>query len=185
MASPLSIIGVGVLALLGSASAAGQSSATAAPSTSGMNVISGQQQFASLGQLLDAGGKLMSPQQFKDEIVQRPFVGTLPSGTVIDVMYTSSGMVAGSLRHGAGGNAAGGESNAGRVLGAPQNWPVSGDWTIDDSERVCATLRINWSQGASIMPKRCQFWFRLGDKYYESDSDEDRSAKLLVRVLKQ
>lgn len=127
----------------------------------------------------------MSPPQFKEQVVQRQFVGRLPSGAMVELMYTSSGTVAGSLRHGGGGQSVGGESNFGHAVGASQNWPVTGEWTIDDSERICATLVINFAQGASILPKRCQFWFKVGDKYYESDSDEDRSAKVLVRALKQ
>jgi hypothetical protein len=140
----------------------------------------GQQEFANLGQLLNAGGKLVSPQQFKEEVAQRLIVGKLPSGASIEVMYASSGTIAGSLLGGGTGNASGGGP-----LGAPQNWPVSGGWTIDDSERVCASIRINFAMGSSIIPTACQFWFKLGGRYYVSDSDEDRSAKLFVRVLKQ
>ena len=130
----------------------------------------------------------MSPQQFKEEIVQRMFVGTLPSGAVINVMYTSSGIVVGNVLYGGVtgmGYGAGLESSQVRSVGVPQNWPVSGNWTIDDSARICASLAINITPSSTIIPKRCQFWFKLGEKYYESDSDEDRSAKVLVRVLKQ
>jgi len=140
----------------------------------------GEQEFVNLGQLLNAGGKLMSPQQFREEVAQRLIVGKLPSGASIEVMYASSGAIAGSLLGGGSGQASG----TGR-MGAPQNWPVSGGWSIDDSERICASMRINFAQGASIMPTACQFWFKLGGRYYVSDSDEDRSAKLFVRVLKQ
>ena len=135
--------------------------------------VPGAQQFMNLGQLLNAGGRLMTPKEFKDEIVQRMLSVTLPSGAVVDVMYTTGGAIAGTL------------ASAGDLpRSASQNWPVSGSWTIDDNERTCTAMLITYSQGASMMPMRCQFWFKLGDRYYVSDSDEDRSAKLFSRVLK-
>ena len=182
--SLLSTIGAGISLLLGATVATAQSSPAPAPAVSEANLTS-EQPFQVLGDLLDAGGKLMPAQQFSQEIVQRLFVGRLSSGALIEVMYTASGTVVGNLRRGGAGQSVGGESNFGRSFGAPQNWLVSGSWTIDDSERICATLTVNYAQGASMFPKRCQFWFKLGDKYFESDSDEDRSAKLLVRVLKR
>ena len=36
-----------------------------------------------------------------------------------------------------------------------------------------------------VLPPRCQFSFKLGDKYFLSDSDTDRSAKVLSRTIKQ
>jgi hypothetical protein len=131
-------------------------------------------EFANLGQLLNTGAKLISPQQFKDEIVQRSLVGALPSGVVVEVMYTSGGTVAGTLL--------GSTRNA---RGMPQNWPVSGSWTIDESERICTGMQISEAQKVSVIPVRCQFWFKLGDTYYVCDSDEDRSAKVLARAPKR
>ncbi len=40
-------------------------------------------------------------------------------------------------------------------------------------------------QGMAYLPPRCQYWFKLGDKYFLSDSDSDRSAKVLSRTVKQ
>ena len=111
------------------------------------NLASAQQQFANLGQLLNAGGKVMSPQQFKDEVIQRLLVGMLPSGAEIEMLHASSGMVAGSLLSGGTTQSGGGGIVVGRGYGAPQNWPVSGRWSIDDSDRICASLQITWGQG--------------------------------------
>jgi hypothetical protein len=149
--------------------------------SSAQSVAPASKPLANLGLLLNAGGKLLSPSAFKEEVAQRVLTATLPSGATVEVMYTSSGAVAGNLIQGAG--------NAGGIgfgrRGAPQNWPVSGNWTRDDSERICTTLQITGSQGSTILPTRCEFWFKLGDTYYVCDSDEDRSAKLAVRTLKQ
>ena len=35
------------------------------------------------------------------------------------------------------------------------------------------------------LPMRCQYWFKLDDKYFFADSDPDRSAKVLSRTIKQ
>jgi hypothetical protein len=137
-----------------------------------------QQEFANLGQLLNAGGKLLSPQEFNEEVVQRLLVGPLASGATVEVMYASSGALAGSLLHG-------GAANSATARNAPQNWQVSGDWRVDDSERICTTLRITYGQGITIVPTRCEFWFKIRNTYYVSEADEDRGAKLFVRVLKQ
>ena len=36
-----------------------------------------------------------------------------------------------------------------------------------------------------LLPKRCQYWFKLGTQYFFADSDTDRSAKVLSRTIKQ
>jgi len=172
----LPAVAAGLAALLCSACALAQAGQPSARQTANDLAVR-QSEFANLGQLLDAGGKLTRPPEFKQEVAQRLVVGALPSGSVIEVMYTSSGSVAGSLLSGFNMSSPGGI--------APQNWPISGSWTIDDSDRICASMRINSAQGTSIIPNRCQFWFKFSGRYYVSDSDEDRSAKLLVRLMKQ
>jgi hypothetical protein len=47
-------------------------------------------------------------------------------------------------------------------------------------------MEIRQANGAvSIIPQHCQFWFKLGDVYFISDSDSDRHAKVVRRTLKQ
>lgn len=174
----LPVVAAGLVALLSSAHALAQAGQPSGRQTANDLAVR-QSEFANLGQLLEAGGKLMRPPEFREEVAQRLVVGALPSGGVIEVMYTSSGSVAGSLVTGGAFNA----SSPG--ITAPQNWPVSGSWTSDDSDRICASMRIFTSQQTSIIPNRCQFWFKFSGRYYVSDSDEDRSAKLLVRLMKQ
>ena len=36
-----------------------------------------------------------------------------------------------------------------------------------------------------VLPTRCQYWFKLGDKYFFADSDTDRSARSWSRTIKQ
>lgn len=131
---------------------------------------------ANLGELLDAGGKLLASDDFRIQVVQRLLVGATPQGAMMELMYTPSGIVQG---------VAGGGADANRARGTSG---VSGEWKIDDKHRVCTTMTIGAGLRAGYapitVPLQCQFWFRLGDKFYLADSDSDRSAKLLVRTLK-
>lgn len=129
-----------------------------------------------LGALLDAGAKPLSAAQFKEEVVQRTIEGPTPTGGFLEVMYAESGTVQG--------RGTPNYSNSTAVFG---RLPVDGEWKLGDNGRICTTLRIaGWTSGSTVvMPTRCQYWFKLGDKYFFADSDTDRSAKVLVRTLKQ
>lgn len=130
-----------------------------------------------VGELLDAGARKLSSDEFRNELVQRYLVGPSPAGGSFELIYTSSGLVQGS------GSA---PQATFRFVQAAQ---ISGEWAIDDGGRVCTSLRFasvgGGAVGALSLPPRCQFWFKLGDKYFISDSDSDRSAKVLSRTLKQ
>jgi hypothetical protein len=120
-----------------------------------------------LGAVLDAGAKRISAKDFETEIVQRIVVGPGPTGGELELMYTSKGTVEGSGRH---------------PMFAYVNYAaVRGEWKLDEAGRACLSMLI-----ASIpLPSRCQYWYKLGDKYYVSDSDVDRSAKVLSRTIKR
>ena len=119
-----------------------------------------------LGAVLDAGGKQLSAKEFETEIVQRVVVGPSPTGGELEIMYASKGTIAGAGKH-------------------PQltiNFMrIGGEWKLDEAERACSKMHI----GGFTLPYRCQHWFKLADKYYVSDSDLDRSAKVLSRTIKQ
>src|SRR5215467_247466 len=48
-----------------------------------------------LGELLETGGKKLSPEEFKEELVQRVIVGPTPTGGTLEVIYTSKGTIQG------------------------------------------------------------------------------------------
>jgi hypothetical protein len=125
-----------------------------------------------LGELLDAGAKKLSVAEFKEELVQRVLVGPTPGGGSLELMYAQTGSIQGLGKYRS-------ENNLG--AGAP----VSGEWTTDDNGRICTTLRVGLYGQGSLMPPRCQFWFRYRDQYFISDSDTDRSIKIIARTLKQ
>ena len=41
------------------------------------------------------------------------------------------------------------------------------------------------STSGTSLPSNCMDWFKSGDTYFISDSDDDRSAKVLSRTIKQ
>jgi len=122
---------------------------------------------STLGELLDAGAKKMSIEEFKDEVVQRTLVGLSASGGNVELMYVSNGMIQGL------GTAPFQTSN---TLAT-----IRGDWRTDDDGRICTSMRI----GGTPLPDRCQFWFKYAAAYFPSDSDSDRRARVLRRALKE
>ena len=109
----------------------------------------------------------MSAKEFEAEIVQRVVVGPAPTGGALEIVYTSQGTIVGNGMH--------------PLFTANSNVPVGGEWKLDEVGRSCATMKI----GGIPLPPRCQYWYKVGDKYYVSDSDVDRSAKVLSRTIKR
>jgi len=130
---------------------------------------------SNLGELLDTGAQKLSAEEFRRDIVQRPIVGATPAGATIELMYLTNGSIVGM------GSVQTANSQA------SINAPFSGQWTIDDAGRICASLQTAGAgtalTGAAVLPQRCQVWFKLGDTYFVSDSDSDRRAKVLRRTI--
>ena len=131
---------------------------------------------SNLGALLDAGAKKLSAEEFREEVVQRVVVGPTATGGSLEVMYANSGVIQG----------------VGTFSGSSLFAPISGDWKIDDTGRICTSMRIGAgsqyagaAQMGVMLPPRCQIWFRYKGQYFLADSDSDRSAKVLPRTLKQ
>jgi hypothetical protein len=127
-----------------------------------------------LGELLDAGGKKLSGEDFKEEVVQRVLIGPTAAGGSIEVLYAQTGVIQG----------------LGTYSPTTQRMaPVAGVWTIDESGRVCTSMQIGGGIGGAAgsvsLPPRCQSWFKYKDQYFLADSDTDRQARVLVRTLKQ
>ncbi|MET0640698.1 MAG: hypothetical protein ABWZ19_11840 [Hyphomicrobium sp.] len=127
-----------------------------------------------LGAVLDVGGRQLSADEFKRDVVGKVMrgVGTIAGGATtsttrsgtLELVYLSAGAIRGAAQGaGLGGAAAAGASFA-----------IDGSWTIDERERVCTSIRM----GAVVLAPRCQFWFVQGKQYFLSDSDSDRSARI-------
>lgn len=128
-----------------------------------------------LGELLDAGAQRLSVQQFRDEVVQRVIAGPLPAGGAMELVYRADGQVSGIGSFRIDSHA----KQSGRNLVT-----VEGEWKADDEGRICtAVMIVGIARRGSDLPPRCQFWFRLGDDFFFSDSDSDRYAKVLRRKV--
>ena len=128
-----------------------------------------------LGALLDGGAKPLPAAQFKEEVVQRTLVGPTSTGGSMEVIYAMSGTIQGRGTS---------DTHRSAVWGSA---PVSGDWTPTKragSARPCA-CPAGRAGSIVVLPSRCQYWFKLDDKYFFADSDPDRSAKVLSRTIKQ
>jgi hypothetical protein len=133
---------------------------------------------SNLGELLDAGAKKLSVDEFKKEVVQRLIVGPTLSGAIVEVMYAPTGLIQGLGSYGA---------PAPGARAATMSAPVSGDWTVDNEGRICTSMRVGMSlgSGSTLLPTRCQFWFKYKEDYFFTDSDSDRSMRVLRRIVKQ
>ncbi|HKS95378.1 MAG TPA: hypothetical protein VJV74_04505 [Terriglobia bacterium] len=120
-----------------------------------------------LGELLDAGASKLSADEFRQELVQHLIVGPTAAGANLELMYVSDGRIVG-------------KGTDPLFTGIPYS-AVGGEWKIDDSGKVCTSMRI----GNVTLPSRCQSWFKYKDQYFLSDSDSDRQARVLVRTIKQ
>ena len=128
-----------------------------------------------LGELLDAGATLLTVDEFKAQLVQRPLEGLTPTGGYIELMYVSNGTIQGV------------GASPWQEAGKTGSTPYDGDWTSGDNGTICSAFRYRAHGGGAVgnLPLRCQYWFKLGDRYFVSDSDYDRQARVLVRTVKR
>ncbi len=132
-----------------------------------------------LGEVLDAGGKVISAEEFEAEIAQRIVVGPTPAGGHLEILYGTNGVLSGTGTI---------PYASARLVDKAE---VSGVWTIDAAGKVCTTARFRVEGGGpgpaqlNFLPPRCQVWLRVGDQYFLSDSDSDRSTKVFSRSVKQ
>ena len=125
------------------------------------------------GELLDAGATKLSPDEFRQEVMQRVIVGPTATGGTVELMYAGTGVIQGA-----------GTSSA--LAG----WsPLAGEWNADTEGRICTSMRIGGGPGTgpimgTQLPPRCQFWYRKDGAFFFSDSDSDRSARVFRRTIK-
>jgi hypothetical protein len=126
-----------------------------------------------LGELLDAGAKRLSAEEFRQEVVQRTIVGPTQSGGGMELIYASSGVIQGRGQLTQERLTTG---TAGTILQS-----IDGVWNIDDSGRTCTSIVI----GRTFLPFRCQYWYKYKDDYFIADSDSDHRARVVRRTVKQ
>jgi hypothetical protein len=127
---------------------------------------------ARLGDLLDAGAERVSAERFRQEVVQRALQGPLEPGVNVELVYTSAGTLEGA-------------GSGGRFSYASE-WSIQvrGTWVPGPNDTVCSTVVLDGPTIRASYPRRCQVWFKLGDRYFVADSDAERQARVLPRTLK-
>jgi hypothetical protein len=125
-----------------------------------------------LGELLDAGAKRLSAEEFRQQIVQRPLQARLDSGMSAELLFASNGSLEGA--------------GSGGPYSYAAEWAVQvrGTWAFGDDGTVCTTVMLEGPTIRANFPRRCRYWFRLGNRYYVADSASDRSARILSRTLR-
>ena len=125
-----------------------------------------------LGELLDAGAKQVTADQFREEIVQRSVQGALEPGVNVEIVYTPQGTLEGV--------------GAGGAFSYSAEWAVRvrGTWSAGDNDDICATVTLDGPTIRASYRRRCQFWFSLGDRYFVADSRSDRKARAIGRMVK-
>jgi hypothetical protein len=120
-----------------------------------------------LGELIDMGGKKLSKEQVAAALSAANVSGQTRDGALFQSDYKADGTYAGSFV-------------------SPQNkrnGSTYGQWTVDDTGKVCIDGSIRLYQ---VQPqKSCLFYFKNGDQYYISPSDSDRSAFVAKREIKK
>ena len=120
---------------------------------------------ATLGELLDAGARKLAGDGFRTEIVDAAVSGPSRSGGSVEFVYRGDGRFSGRVAP-ADGRGAG----------------VVGTWAIDANGRVCVDFALVATDRTS---SSCGYFFKLGETFFASESDSDRSAAVLTRVVRR
>jgi hypothetical protein len=117
---------------------------------------------ATLGEVLDAGGKQMS----KDEIV------VLISGNVIiGPALTGTGAI-NRVEFKTDGTYSGSGSSGG------SNYGFFGTWAVEADGQACSVSGNGRTRGDKV----CAYWFKALDQHFASLSNSDRSAAVFKRI---
>jgi hypothetical protein len=120
-----------------------------------------------LGDLTQAGAQRLSPQRFDEEVVQRTLRGRLDTGMLVEMLYATSGQLQGVGRAG------------------PAEWSVQvlGSWSAGDNGTICTRMTLDGPTIRAMLPRRCEYWFRLDERYFVSSSATDPRARVAVRTI--
>ena len=132
-----------------------------------LSLVAFAQQAATVGELLDKGGKKLT----KDELAKLVTGATIAGLAQSDPNYRSENTYKddGSM-----------SGHAFRVSGGTYTTGVFGTWSLNDQGQLCVVFKTNWGWGSQV----CNFYFSLGTAYYVAPTD-DRMAQLVVREVKR
>ena len=124
------------------------------------------QQPATVGELIDKGGKKLGSEELTNLISGSEVRGVSAAfpTTTFDVVYKRNGTLEGALI---------GLRADGRNL---QYW---GKWSVNDRSELCTEV-----QSVAGPNRACVLYFELGGKYYQAGKD-DKSAPVYLREIKR
>ena len=124
----------------------------------------GAQQPATVGDLIDKGGKKIA----KDELS-----ALLKGATVSGVQEGSGAKFSNTLNPD-------GSVKGTAVRTGGDTFELTGKWSVNDKGQLCSDLTPGWGRHFDS----CSFFFTLGNAYYASQSDE-RTGAILLREIKK
>jgi hypothetical protein len=117
-----------------------------------------------VGEVLDAGGKKLTKDEFVAAIVDSNISGPTQGGGQVQVNYKADGTFAGNVQSAQG-------KNGGRY----------GTWTIDVSGKLCTDATT--SVYGTRQNQGCAFLFKLGDRYFVAVDTDTRDTRVLPRAI--
>jgi hypothetical protein len=114
---------------------------------------------SNIGELLDKGGKKVIKADFDALLPLRVKYKWPQGGGDGDLVYAADGTLQGTESH----------------WRSRSDSPTTGTWTFDDNGRWCIKKSlIAWNTTTDL----CWYLFQAGDRYFMSQADIDRSARI-------
>ena len=117
----------------------------------------------SLGEAIDAGAKIVSKEDLMALLPGASASGMTGSGVSYRFDYQADASLSGSFRW-----------TDGRTYG------LTGKWSVNDKGQLCADYV---SHPGNQRSTSCYFHFKLRDQYFLTESDSDRSVRLIKRDI--
>jgi hypothetical protein len=118
---------------------------------------------ATLGELLDAGGKKLTKDEVTSTVSGKTVTGMNTLGGEMRVDYNADGAMMGSGKN---------------PQGRGREYPISGKWWVDETGKWCTDFRTPAGPNST-----CSYLFKNGDEYFLSGSPSDRSVRVVKRTI--
>lgn len=118
---------------------------------------------ATLGELLDAGGKKLTKDEVTSTVSGKTVTGMNTLGGETRIDYQADGAMMGSGKN---------------PQGRGREYPISGKWWVEENGKWCTDFRTPGGPNST-----CGYLFKNGDEYFVSGSPSDRSARVVKRII--
>jgi len=120
---------------------------------------------ATVGEVLDAGGKALSKEEVMALLPGANTSGPTAGGGQMSRNFKGDGTFTG---------------NVGTQMG--KNAPQTGQWKVDDNGSVCVTSNTQFRE-TSATNTSCGFFYKLGSKYFAAVEGGERGSRVLERTV--